>query len=172
MKPRKLPAKHIYLIASGDLRPAANQTCWPVQAAAEALLAKKLKAEGWTVVRGHPVDRAAKHGFIDSQKAGMEVFRKLDPDAPLIVLETVWQYSHHVLAGLLTHRGPILTVANWSGTYPGLVGMLNLNGSMTKAGIAYSTLWSENFSDDFFRAGLRQWLKKGAVKHDESHVRD
>src|SRR5260370_20203582 len=34
------------------------------------------------------------------------------------------------LSGLLTHRGPILTVANWSGTWPGLVGMLNLNGSM------------------------------------------
>jgi hypothetical protein len=30
---------------------------------------------------------------------GMEVFRQLDPDAPLIVAESVWQYSHHVLAG-------------------------------------------------------------------------
>ncbi len=28
---------------------------------------------------------------------GMEVFRNLDPNAPLIVPETVWQYSHHVL---------------------------------------------------------------------------
>ena len=36
----------------------------------------------------------------------------------LIVAEAVWQYSHHVLPGLLTHRGPILTVANWSGQRP------------------------------------------------------
>ena len=49
-------------------------------------------------------------------------------------------------------------MANWSGTWPGLVGMLNLNGSMTKAGIRYSSLWSEGFSDRFFRDGLRQWL--------------
>ena len=84
------------------------------------------------------------------------------PNAPLIVAESVWQYSHHLLAGLSTHRGPILTVANWSGTWPGLVGMLNLNGSLTKAGIAYSTLWSEDFTDRFFIDGLREWLSKGS----------
>ena len=55
-------------------------------------------------------------------------------------------------AGLYTHRGPILTVANWSGQWPGLVGMLNLNGSLTKAGVKYSTLWSEDFTDEFFTA--------------------
>ena len=48
------------------------------------------------------------------------------PDAPLVVAEAVWQYSHHVLAGLRTHRGPILVVANWSGEFPGLVGLLGL----------------------------------------------
>ena len=78
------------------------------------------------------------------------MFAGIDPDAPLIVAEAVWQYSHHVLAGLISHRGPILTVANWSGTWPGLVGMLNLNGSLTKAGVTYSTLWSEDFTDEFF----------------------
>jgi hypothetical protein len=50
--------------------------------------------------------------------------------------------------------------------------MLNLNGSLTKGGIAYSTLWSEDFTDAFFRDGLRQWLATGAVNHDQSHVRD
>jgi hypothetical protein len=167
-----LKPKHVYLVSSGDLRLSANQKCWPEQAKMEAVLTRALKAEGWTVVRAHPFDKEKKHGFIDSQKMGMEVFRKLDPNAPLIVAECVWQYSHHVLSGLFTHRGPILTVANWSGTWPGLVGMLNLNGSMTKAGIRYSSLWSEDFQDGFFREGLRQWLTDGAVTHDQSHVRD
>lgn len=138
----------------------------------EALLAKALKAEGWAAVRAHAYDKKKKHGFIDSQKMGIEVFRKLDPEAPLLVAECVWQYSHHLLAGLLTHRGPILTVANWSGTWPGLVGMLNLNGSMAKASIGYSSLWSEDFSDAFFKEGLRQWLRAGVVTHDQSHVHD
>jgi hypothetical protein len=167
-----LKPKHTYLISSGDLRLSANQKCWPQQAQMETILTKALKAEGWTVVRAHPFDKQKRHGFIDSQKMGMEVFRKLDPQAPLIVAESVWQYSHHVLAGLSTHCGPILTVANWSGTWPGLVGMLNLNGSLTKAGVRYSSLWSEGFTDDYFRNGLRQWLNQGAVTHDQSHVKD
>ncbi len=167
-----LKPKHVYLISSGDLRLSANQVCWSAQARMEAALSKALKAEGWTVVRGHPFDPKKQHGFIDSQKMGLEVFRKLDPKAPLIVAEAVWQYSHHVLPGLTTHQGPILTVANWSGTWPGLVGMLNLNGSMTKAGVRYSSLWSEDFTDDFFKNGLRQWLEQGHVTHDQSHVKD
>src|SRR5438445_5076911 len=163
---------HLYLLSNGDLRLSANQKCWPEQAKMEAVLTKALKSEGWKAVRAHPFDKQKQHGFIDSQKMGMEVFRKLDPNAPLIVAECVWQYSHHLLHGLFTHRGPILTVANWSGTWPGLVGMLNLNGSMTKAGIHYSSLWSENFGDTFFREGLRQWLAEGTVTHDQSHVKD
>jgi hypothetical protein len=167
-----LKPKHVYLISSGDLRLSANQKCWPEQARMEATLARALKAEGWKVARAHPYDPQKQHGFIDSQKMGMAIFRELDPKAPLIVAESVWQYSHHVLAGLATHQGPILTVANWSGTWPGLVGMLNLNGSMTKAGIPYSTLWSEDFTDGFFRSGLREWLTTGTVTHDQSHVKD
>ncbi len=138
----------------------------------EELLGRALKAEGWSVVRAHPYDKKKQHGFIDSQKMGLEVFRGLDPNAPLIVAECVWQYSQHLLGGLLSHRGPILTVANWSGTWPGLVGMLNLNASLTKLGIGYSSLWSEKFDDEFFTDGLRAWLKNGRVAHDESHVRD
>ena len=161
----------IQLIASGDLRLSANQTCWPAQHAMESALAAAVAAEGRELVRAHPYKEDEKHGFIASQREGIEVFRNIDPDAPLIVAEAVWQYSHHVLAGLTTHRGPILTVANWSGQWPGLVGMLNLNGSLTKAGVKYATLWSEDFTDDFFRTELRRWLKTGKVKQDLSHVR-
>lgn len=167
-----LKPRHVYLVANGDLRLSANQKCWPEQAKMEAVLTKALNAEGWKVIRAHAFDKAKGHGFIDSQKLGLEVFRQLDPEAPLIVAECVWQYSQHLLPGLSTHRGPILTVANWSGTWPGLVGMLNLNGSLTKMGVRYSTLWSENFKDAYFKAGLGQWLNEGVVTHDQSHVRD
>ncbi|MBK8036590.1 MAG: fucose isomerase [Verrucomicrobiaceae bacterium] len=162
----------IYLVASGDLRLSANQTCWPAQKAMEDALAAAFKAEGRVIKRAHPYDAKKKHGFIASQREGIEVFRGIPPEAPLIVAEAVWQYSHHVLAGLTTHRGPILTVANWSGQWPGLVGLLNLNASLTKAGVTYSTLWSETFTDAFFQNGLREWLETGRVSHDQSHVRD
>ena len=170
-RPKKLKAKQVYLLANGDLRLSANRVCWQEQARMENVLSKAIKNEGWAVVRAHNFDRKKKHGFIDSQKRGIEVFRGLDPEAPLIVAECVWQYSQHILPGLLTHQGPILTLANWSGKWPGLVGMLNLNGSLTKMDIGYSTIWSENFSDSYFKKGLRQWLDEGEIIHDQSHVK-
>jgi hypothetical protein len=166
----KLKSRQVQLIASGDLRLSANRMCWPAQRAMEQALAAAVAAEGREIVRAHPYQRQAQHGFIGSQRQGLEVFRHIDPDAPLIVAEAVWQYSHHVLAGLTTHRGPILTVANWSGTWPGLVGMLNLNGSLTKAGVRYSSLWSEAFTDDYFKTRLRQWLRTGQCTHATDHV--
>ena len=160
----------VIVIANGDLRLAANQKCWPAQARAEEAVMDAIRREGREVRRGHAFDPAKQHGFIDSQKRGMEVFRELPPDAPLVVVEAVWQYSHHLLHGLYTHRGPILTVANWSGEWPGLVGLLNLNGSLTKAGVEYSSLWSIDFQDNFFLNGLRHWLAGQPVKHDTGHV--
>lgn len=161
----------IYMVASGDLRLAANQKCEAAQSAMEKQVVEAVEKLGGQIKRAHDYDPEKKHGFIDSQKRGMEVFRSIPPDAPLIVAEAVWQYSHHVLSGLFTHRGPILTVANWSGEYPGLVGLLNLNASLTKAGVKYNTLWSEDFTDEFFTEGLNSWLDSQQVNHDDSHVR-
>jgi hypothetical protein len=164
-------SKTVLLVASGDLRSSANEVCWPAQHAMEKALAAAVAKLGYKLVRAHPYQPARKHGFIASQREGMDVFAGIDPTAPLIVAEAVWQYSHHVLAGLVSHRGPILTVANWSGTWPGLVGMLNLNGSLTKARVTYSTLWSEHFDDALFTSGLATWLKTGAVRHRITHVK-
>ncbi len=160
----------VYLVASGDLRLSANQKCEAAQAEMEKSLTAAIHGQGGKVKRAHPYDPVKKHGFIDSQKMGLEVFRHIPKGAPVIAAEAVWQYTHHVLPGLLEQEGPILTVANWSGVWPGLVGMLNLNGSLTKANKRYSTLWSESFDDAFFLKGLRSWLDKGTVRHDTSHV--
>ena len=160
-KPSKTAQNQVLLAASGDLRLSANQTCWPKQKEMEGLLSKAVAAAGYELVRAHPYKEDEKHGFIGSQKEGLCVFAGIDPEAKLIVAEAVWQYSHHVLAGLLSHKGPILTVANWSGTWPGLVGMLNLNASLTKAGKKYSTLWSEDFTDEFFVDGLAALAPQG-----------
>ena len=133
-RPAKLHARQVLLVANGDLRLAANQTCWAAQAQMEESLHQAANDAGYELIRAHPFKPHEQHGFIGSQKEGMEVFAGIDREAPLIVAEATWQYSHHILHGLLSHEGPILTVANWSGTWPGLVGMLNLNGSLTKAG--------------------------------------
>ncbi|WP_152365140.1 fucose isomerase [Microlunatus speluncae] len=163
--------KTAYLIASGDLRESANSAGWPTQQELEAGVTKALEAQGWTVIRANPVDPVTGHGFISSQRMGLEVFKQIPSDAPLVVAEAVWQYSHHVLAGLRTHRGPILTVANFAGDWPGLVGLLGLNAGLTKMDKAYSTIWSVDFTDDYFTEGIAEWVKNGTITHDAGHVR-
>ncbi len=170
MSTQKPGAREVILVASGDSRITANQRCWPAQQTLEKAVEKAFGELGARIVRGHDYDPVKKHGFIDGQARGIQIFRKIDPEAPLVVAEAVWEYTSHVLAGLTKHRGPILTLANWSGEWPGLVGMLNVNASLTKAGIPYSSIWSEDFEDGFARSGLRQWLGEGRIAHDTSHA--
>jgi L-fucose isomerase, C-terminal domain len=166
------PPQTAYLIASGDLREAANIAGWPTQLTLESIVTAACAELGWTVVRANGVDPGTGHGFISSQRMGLEVFKTIPAGAPLIVAEAIWQYSHHVLAGLRTHRGPILTVANFEGRWPGLVGLLGLNAGLTKARRDYSTIWTVDGTDKWFRDGLRDWLLTGRIEHDASHVRD
>jgi hypothetical protein len=170
-EPAEVDENVALLVASGDLRETANQECWPAQAEMEARITSAFGDEGIRVVRAHPVNATLGHGFISSQRMGMDIFRTINKDARIIVAEAVWQYSYHVLAGLRDHRGPILTIANWSGQWPGLVGLLNLNASLTKMGVEFSSIWSESFDDAFFLDGIRQWLAEGRITHDDSHVR-
>jgi hypothetical protein len=164
-------ADEVMLITSGDLRLSANQACWPAQRDMEQKLTAAFAQQGVKLVRAHSYDDKLKHGFISSQRAGMDVFMNIPPEARLVFATAAWQYSHHVLPGLRSHQGPILTVANWSGQWPGLVGLLNLNGSLVKAGRAFSSIWSKEFTDEYFIAALQQWLREGTITHDLSHVR-
>ena len=168
--PRRPSARRAVLVANGDLREEANRVCWPAQKAMEADLVRAFARAGWTLDRGHAASRSRGHGFIASAREGRDVFATIDPAVPLVVAEAVWQYSSHLLPGLSAHAGPILTVANWSGQWPGLVGMLNLNGTLTKAGVPYATLWADDFASPAFDRHLAAWLDHRAVHHDTSHV--
>src|ERR1700722_20765596 len=147
------PSNEVMLVTSGDLRLSANQACWPAQRDMEEILTAAFAQKGYKLVRAHAYDEKLKHGFISSQRQGMDVFMRIHPGARLVFATAALQYSHHVLPGLRSHQGPIFTVANCSGQWPGLVGMLNLNGSLWKAGVKFSTLWSKEFEDEMFRRG-------------------
>ncbi len=64
-------------------------------------------------------------GSISSPREASGQLATLDPQAPMIVPLTVRQYSHHLAASLVRHRGPVLLanllLANFDGTWPGLV---------------------------------------------------
>ena len=162
----------MFLVTSGDLRLSANQACWPAQRELEEKLTHVFGRLGITLRRAFAVDERQRHGFISSQRMGMDVFANIPAGAPLVFATAAWQYTHHVLPGMRFHKGPILTVANWSGQWPGLVGLLNLNGSLVKAAVPFSTLWSQTFDDAFFLNALKQWIETGMIEHNLSHIRD
>ncbi|MFS8180682.1 signal transduction protein [Pseudovibrio denitrificans] len=170
--PISVADKEILVVTNADLRESANVTCWPTYEDYAQRLEKELTAQGFKMKRAHEYDAARGHGFISSQKEGSELFAKIDPEAPLIVLLTAWQYSHHIAPSLAKHKGPILLLANFDGTWPGLVGMLCMAGSLTSLGVEYSRLWSQTFEDDFFKSGLATWLKDGKLSHDTSYLQD
>jgi hypothetical protein len=63
----------IYLITSGDLRQAANRVCWPAQAELEEKLTAAFNSRGLELRRAFPVDSTKGHGFISSQRQGMDI---------------------------------------------------------------------------------------------------
>ena len=166
-------SKEVFVVTNGDLRKSANINCWAVQEKFEQKLSDILK-EKFSIhtVRAHSIDDEEGHGFISNQRQGSDVFMNLDPNAPIIVLLTAWQYSHHLAPSLTKHQGPILILANFDGTWPGLVGALNLAGTLTALGKEYSRLWSEKFEDAFFIDKLDEWLKTGKIDHNTAYLKD
>ncbi len=175
----------IYTLANGDLRDSANKTCWPEQAKMEAELTAVIQSieyapgKKYRVERLHGFDPELGHGFINSQAMGNDVLRKLPKNAKVILAESVWQYSHHVVGALAEqvreNGAQLLTLANYSGTWPGLVGMSNDNASLVKRGLKlgedFSTTWSENFDSREFRGRMESWLTAGKIKLDASHIK-
>lgn len=155
----------IFLVANGNLKHVTNRNGWNAQKDMEEKLAKVFNSEGIDVVRAHVFSEELGHGFIWNQRMGIDVMNSLDSDSPVVVAVGIWQFSQNILSGLRTHKGPILTVGNWSGKFPGLVGLLNLNASLVKAKIPFSTIWSETFSDDFFVSGVKEWIRDGKIEH-------
>ena len=163
--------KEVLVVTNADLRESANVACWPVQNKFEGKLEKALFSRfGVKAKRAHLYKGDKGHGFISSQREGSDLFATIDPQAPVIVLLTAWQYSHHLAPSLARHKGPVLLLANFDGTWPGLVGMLCMAGTLTSLGKTYARLWSSDFDDEFFYKGLDSWLNTGAINHDTSYL--
>lgn len=173
-KPQRVPAVdgEVLMVTNADMLASANTANWPIQEEAEAKLSAFLKQRhGLRLTRAHDKASGESHGFINSQAYGAKVFSTIDSERPLIVFLTAWQYSHHIATSLLHHKGPILVLANFDGRFPGLVGALNLVGSLNSLGVSHSRLWSVDFEDSFFVEKFDEWLKTGRILHDTSYLK-
>jgi len=169
----KKMAKTAYLISNGDFRDSACVDAWDLQQKTLQMTKSALSKIGWSAKTVTQYDSKRKHGFLTTQAAGAEVFSKIEPDAPVIIVLSCWAYAHHVCGPLQTHKGPILLLANFDGTNPGLVALLNHSATLDRLCVKHSRLWSETFlKDETFMARLAEWCKTGAVKYSTSHLSD
>jgi len=159
------------IIAVGDLRNSANVTCWSEQKAFEESIKEIFQKAGKSekLKRAHGLINTSQgvHGFLSSAKLGDEAFVHIHPKATIVIPSAVWAYSHHVLEGLRNHEGNILLLSNDSGTYPGMVFLLQLRASLSKLGKKYSIGWGNDLTDQ-----LNEYFRTEDIKHDTSHVRD
>lgn len=163
--------KRVYLISNGDFRDSAGEVSWPKQQETVKAVKAAFTKLGLQTEVLPEYDAKRKHGFLTKQCTGAEIFSKIDPEAPVVIVLSCWAYAHHVASSLQTHKGPILLLANFDGTYPGLVALLNHAATLERLCVKHSRLWSEKFVEDSqYMERLKTWCQDGEIHYDMSHL--
>src|SRR5262249_30832420 len=85
-----------------------------------------------------------------------------------------WTYAPHTCDGVAGKDNPLLLASNFSGTWPGLVALLNTGASLDSIGRPYSRIWTSApdwTQDRAFMDRLDAWCTTGQVRYrtDELH---
>lgn len=112
-------------------------------------------------------------GFISKPHEAIE---KLGPiDEPLIAVCVHWFYANHTTEGVVGKQNPLLLASNFSGQWPGLVGLLNTAASLESLGRPFSRIWTDSTDwakDPRFMDDLRQWCETGSLTHPSGGISD
>ena len=163
--------KEAALVSNGDFRDPVGVNCWPMQEETLGAVEKAFDELGVETFRANPFKKDRNHGFINTQAEGCKVFAGLGPDVPVVIVLSGWVWAHHVASSLKLHQGPILLLANFDGTWPGLVSLLNHSATFERMSIAHSKLWTDSFTGDpEFMKRLRTWVDTGSITYPVDHI--
>ena len=103
-----------------------------------------------------------------------ESIEKLGPiDDPMIGVCVHWFYGPHTTDGVVGKDNPLLLASNFSGRWPGLVGLLNTGACLESLNRPFSRVWTESpdFSaDPVFMERLDEWCTTGKIRYPETEV--
>ncbi|MGD8452887.1 MAG: fucose isomerase [Phycisphaerae bacterium] len=157
-----MPTK-IAIFWPGDYRPKPNEQALPNVQQATAQLEGALKK------LGRPSYRI--EGFLTRPHEAIE---KLGPvEDPLIGVCVHWFYGPHTTDGVVGKDNPLLLASNFSGTWPGLVGLLNTGACLESVGRSFSRAWTSAddwTSDAAFMAHLDEWCTTGRIRYPEDEL--
>lgn len=163
--------KEVALISNGDFRDAVGVNCWPKQEETLQKVEKVFKSLRLKAKRAHPYKEDKKHGFITTQAEGCRVFSNLNPDTPVVVILSSWVWASNIASSLKLHKGPILLLGNFDGTWPGLVSLLNHSATLERMSISHAKIWTDAFIDDsWFMEKLKKWIETGSIEYSNEHI--
>ena len=155
--------QRIALFWPGDGRDTPNQ--WAIPSITEATLQmeaalKRLGRESYRV-----------EGFLTKPHHAIE---KLGPiQDPMIGICVHWFYGPHTTEGVVGKDNPLLLASNFSGQWPGLVGLLNTGACLESLGRPFSRAWTDAqdwTTDEPFMANLEEWCETGAIAYGEEAI--
>ena len=104
-----------------------------------------------------------------------EAISKLGPiDDPVIGVFVHWTYAPHTVDGVVGKDNPLLLASNFSGTWPGLVALLNTGASLESVGRHASRVWTDAAdwtADPVFMERLDEWCSGGQIVYDTSEIK-
>jgi len=147
----------------GDYRKTPNELALPAIREATAQLEKALKKLDYPCYRVN--------GYLTHPHEAIE---KLGPiNDPMIGVCVHWFYGPHTTDGVVGKDNPLLLASNFSGQWPGLVGLLNTGACLESLGRKFSRIWThaENWTmDEKFMARLDEWCSTGRIVYAEDEI--
>jgi hypothetical protein len=104
-----------------------------------------------------------------------ESISKLGPiDDPTIGVFVHWTYGPHTCDGVVGKDNPLLLASNFSGTWPGLVALLNTAACLESLNRRFARIWTSApdwTRDRTFMERLDEWCSTGHIRYcdDELH---
>jgi L-fucose isomerase-like protein len=156
--------KKVALFWPGDYRAKPNEWAKPQVNEATEQLQQALRKLGRTP---YVVD-----GFLTKPHEAIEKLGNIDD--PMIGIFAHWTYGPHTCDGVAGKDNPLLLASNFSGTWPGLVALLNTGACLDSINRRYSRIWTsapEWTKDQMFMERLDEWCSTGQIKYrrDELH---
>jgi L-fucose isomerase-like protein len=107
-------------------------------------------------------------GFLSKPHEAIEKLRPIDD--PMVGVCVHWFYGPHTTDGVFGKDNPLLLASNFSGRWPGLVGLLNTGACLESLGRPFSRAWTDSpdwSADETFMARLDEWCTTGRIAYAE-----
>ncbi|MGH9899991.1 MAG: fucose isomerase [Pyrinomonadaceae bacterium] len=155
--------KRIALFYPGDARAVPNELALPSVTETTTQLEAALHR------LGHEPYRI--EGFITKPHEAIEKLSHIDD--PLVGVCVHWLYGPHTTDGVVGKDNPLLLASNFSGQWPGLVGLLNTGACLESLDRKFSRAWTSAAdwsADDEFMSRLDEWCSTGRIAYAEDEI--